>query len=624
MARHEDRATLGTERRDEVPQLLHALGVETVGGLVEDEQRRILQQRRRQREPLLHPERVLRDPVVGALARARRGAARRRPRCGPMPWIRPSTSRLRRPERYGNSAGLSTIAPMRGMTVCSAGPGGDTEHRGATAAGAHEAEQHADRRRLAGAVRSEEAEDAALGHGEIEPADRDLAAVDLAEAFGLDDCPHLGAHPTGGIPSTRMGADDRPPGHRRGPGGRRGRDHGRRRRAARSSSSTAPPSPRQDVRRRPHHRRAALVGGARRARSTRSARRSPVRDVVLVAPSGRHITLPLPADRRARPGDAAGATSTPRWSTGRRAAGAELGSGRRSPGSRSARPASRPRSPTERCSHAPFAVAADGHYSTARKLLTPDAPPVRGEWSAFRQYFTRRRRPATVGPVRTRPAARLRLGVPAPRRARQRRVRDAARPRRHRQVPRAHLARPAGPPVGARHPRPARRAGVTAPRLADPEPPGSGAPRPRPGALRRRRRGRRRRDDGRGHRAGARDRRARRRTPRLAGDATGPGARPATAPTSTAPSAGTCASRPRLQRVLAHPAAPSSRSGPSTSPTGPAGTSPAGCSRTIPARSCSRRTAGTAACSRRRGVCPPARQLRSLAKSCVRQCSGRA
>jgi flavin-dependent dehydrogenase len=37
---------------------------------------------------------------------------------------------------------------------------------------------------------------------------------------------------------------------------------------------------------------------------------------------------------------------------------------------------------------APFAIAADGHYSTARRLLTPDAPPVRGEWSAFRQYFT--------------------------------------------------------------------------------------------------------------------------------------------------------------------------------------------------------------------------------------------
>lgn len=37
---------------------------------------------------------------------------------------------------------------------------------------------------------------------------------------------------------------------------------------------------------------------------------------------------------------------------------------------------------------APFAIAADGHYSTARRLLRPDDPPVRGEWSAFRQYWT--------------------------------------------------------------------------------------------------------------------------------------------------------------------------------------------------------------------------------------------
>ncbi len=43
---------------------------------------------------------------------------------GPMPWMRPSTSRLRRPERYGKSAGLSTIEPMRGITVWSLGPDG--------------------------------------------------------------------------------------------------------------------------------------------------------------------------------------------------------------------------------------------------------------------------------------------------------------------------------------------------------------------------------------------------------------------------------------------------------------------------------------------------------------------
>ena len=81
-----------------------------------------------------------------------------------MPWMRPSTSRLRRPDRCGNSAGLSTIDPMRGITRCSRGPGVDAEHRGAAAGRAHEAEEHPDRRGLARAVRPEEPEHAALGH----------------------------------------------------------------------------------------------------------------------------------------------------------------------------------------------------------------------------------------------------------------------------------------------------------------------------------------------------------------------------------------------------------------------------------------------------------------------------
>jgi geranylgeranyl reductase family protein len=36
---------------------------------------------------------------------------------------------------------------------------------------------------------------------------------------------------------------------------------------------------------------------------------------------------------------------------------------------------------------APFVVAADGHFSTVRRLLRPDAPADLGSWHAFRQYF---------------------------------------------------------------------------------------------------------------------------------------------------------------------------------------------------------------------------------------------
>ena len=37
---------------------------------------------------------------------------------------------------------------------------------------------------------------------------------------------------------------------------------------------------------------------------------------------------------------------------------------------------------------APFVVAADGQWSTVRRLVEPDAPRDRGEWHAARQYFS--------------------------------------------------------------------------------------------------------------------------------------------------------------------------------------------------------------------------------------------
>ncbi len=37
--------------------------------------------------------------------------------------------------------------------------------------------------------------------------------------------------------------------------------------------------------------------------------------------------------------------------------------------------------------HAPFLVAADGHWSSVRRLLEPGRPPDLGEWHAVRQYY---------------------------------------------------------------------------------------------------------------------------------------------------------------------------------------------------------------------------------------------
>ena len=113
-----------------------------------------------------------------------------------------------------------------------------------------------------------------------------------------------------------------------------------------------------------------------------------VRETVLVSPSGRRAHLPLPDRRRARGGRDAGARSTPRSSRvarrprrrhPRRLRGRAREAGRRRRSSS--------RSPTARCSTRRFVIAADGHWSTVRRALEPDAPRDLGEWHAVRQYF---------------------------------------------------------------------------------------------------------------------------------------------------------------------------------------------------------------------------------------------
>ena len=66
-----------------------------------------------------------------------------------------------------------------------------------------------------------------------------------------------------------------------------------------------------------------------------------------------------------------------------------------------------------------YVVAADGMWSPVRKALGVNEPGYLGEWHAFRQYVEQRhrsRRRAALRVVRGRPAAGLRVVVPAPRR----------------------------------------------------------------------------------------------------------------------------------------------------------------------------------------------------------------
>ena len=111
-----------------------------------------------------------------------------------------------------------------------------------------------------------------------------------------------------------------------------------------------------------------------------------VRDVVLRSPSGRVVELPLPAD-------GVFAAVAPR--AGLDAALLEV-AGRRGAAVRPGTAVETVRVDREGVTtglsggdtvRARYLVAADGVYSTVRKLVSPPVPRYLGEWHAFRQYF---------------------------------------------------------------------------------------------------------------------------------------------------------------------------------------------------------------------------------------------
>ena len=156
-----------------------------------------------------------------------------------------------------------------------------------------------------------------------------------------------------------------------------------------------------------------------------------VGDAVLRSPSGREVVVPLP------PGPARSPPSRPRLQLDAALvdvavkAGATVLQGHGADGT-----------VTPRADHvvvgldehepvaARYVIAADGMWSPVRKALGLGEPGYLGEWHAFRQYVRGVDGPAGRAPlrlVRRRPPARVRLVVPAARRAGQRRLRRAAR-----------------------------------------------------------------------------------------------------------------------------------------------------------------------------------------------------
>jgi hypothetical protein len=73
VARDQDGAALIGEAAQEVAQPADALGVEAVGGLVEDEDAGVADQRSRDAQPLTHPERVALDRATAGRGESHQG-----------------------------------------------------------------------------------------------------------------------------------------------------------------------------------------------------------------------------------------------------------------------------------------------------------------------------------------------------------------------------------------------------------------------------------------------------------------------------------------------------------------------------------------------------------------------
>ncbi len=187
MRGEEHGATLADKRADHLAKLKDAGGVETVGRLIEDQQLGVGEQAARNPQPLAHPLRVARDLLGGALGqpdafdRAINAAEGLRPADrGQQPKVlataevvvemRLLDDRADPRERVGAVLGNRETAQAHGARVR-----------------AGQAEQHPDRRRLAGAVVSEKAIGAAARDAQGHAVDGDPLAEALGELAGLDD-----------------------------------------------------------------------------------------------------------------------------------------------------------------------------------------------------------------------------------------------------------------------------------------------------------------------------------------------------------------------------------------------------------------------------------------------------
>jgi len=185
---HDGRA-VGHQAAHDLPHALPARRVEAGGRLVEEQDRRARHQAGGEVEPAAHAARVGLHHAPGGV-----GEVEALEQLGrPHPRLLAGQARQLADQHQVLGAGEQLVErgvlpghadhPADGRRLAGdvepgdpAGAGVGRRHRG----------EHADGGRLPGAVGPEDAEDASGRHLEVDPVDRHLLAVDLAEALGLD------------------------------------------------------------------------------------------------------------------------------------------------------------------------------------------------------------------------------------------------------------------------------------------------------------------------------------------------------------------------------------------------------------------------------------------------------
>ena len=181
VAGQDDGAAFRGERPQQGPHVGDAGRVESVRRFVEDDDLGLLEQGRGDAQALLHAHGVRAVAVVGPVQQVDRCQHLRDPGVGGAGVLREDPEVVPAGQEGVEARPLDERADPRDRLT-----GGTAEYPCRPAGRAHQTHEHAQRRRLAGAVRPQEAEHLAATHRQRQPFDGRPGSIALGEALGDD------------------------------------------------------------------------------------------------------------------------------------------------------------------------------------------------------------------------------------------------------------------------------------------------------------------------------------------------------------------------------------------------------------------------------------------------------